>query len=142
MTLIIFYIDIFVIEKKVSFKSKHSFLNEFLDDLDKLNNLNPRKQNIKDRKVDVYDEASKLYSEFSEIYYQKHYRLSDDKRKKIESKYDPKDLFLDVYDYSAWLENEEGSADKEQSTNKEELTNVTSVPSLESDGKEVKEAKG
>ena len=30
-------------------------------------------------------------------------------KEKIESKYDPKDLFLDKYDYSLWSENQEES---------------------------------
>ena len=36
------------------------------------------------------------------------------KEKKIEFKYDPKDLFLDRYDYSVWSENEEEPTDKEE----------------------------
>ena len=34
----------------LSFKSKHSFLNDFLDDLDKLNNLNLKKRKHKREK--------------------------------------------------------------------------------------------
>ena len=54
----------------------------------------------------MYDKASKLYNDFLGIYYHNYYELSDNKRKKIESKYDPKDLFLDGYDYSVRSENE------------------------------------
>ena len=85
MTLIIAFIEF----NYLSFKSKHSFLNEFFDDLDKSNNLNP--QNVM---------ASELYNTFLGICYHKYYELSDDKRKNIESKYDPKHLFLDGYYYS------------------------------------------
>ena len=47
MALIIVFTLIIVIEKKIdniSFKSKHSFLSEFFNDLHKLNNLNPKKE--------------------------------------------------------------------------------------------------
>ena len=46
--------------------------------------------------------------------------MPDHKRKKIESKYYPKYLFLDGYHYSVWSENEEELRDKEKSTDKEE----------------------
>ena len=55
----------------------------------------------------MYDKTSELYNDFLGIYYHKYYELSDDKRKKIESKYNPNDLFLDGYDYNVWSENEE-----------------------------------
>ena len=48
----------------------------------------------------MYDKASELCNDFLGIYYHKYYELSDDKRNKIEPKYDPKHLFLDRYDYS------------------------------------------
>ena len=38
----------------LSLKSKHSFLNEFLDNLDKLNNLNPEKESREEKKINVY----------------------------------------------------------------------------------------
>ena len=41
----------------LSFKSKHSFSNEFLDGLDKLSNLNPQKESTKGRNINVYDKA-------------------------------------------------------------------------------------
>ena len=51
MTLIIVFTNIIVIEKdNFSFKSKHSFLNKILDDLDKLNNLNLKKESTKKKK--------------------------------------------------------------------------------------------
>ena len=58
-----------------------------------------------------------------------------DKRKKVESKYDPKDLFLDGYDYRLWPENEEESIDKE------ECEGLPLMPLSESD-EEVKEGEG
>ena len=50
----------------------------------------------------MYDKASELCNNFLGIYYYKYYELSDDKRNKIEAKHDPKDLFLDEYDYIVW----------------------------------------
>ena len=38
------------------------------------------------------------------------------KEKKIGSKYNPKDLFRDEYDYNVWSENVKESTDKEEST--------------------------
>ena len=84
----------------------------------------------------MYDKDSELYNEFLEIYYHKYYGLSNDKRKIIESKYDPKDLFLDGYDYSMWSEN------KEESIVKEELTDLSDMARLEDHKEEVKEGKG
>ena len=42
----------------------------------------------------MYDAVSELYNNFLEICYHTYNELSDDKRKKLEWKYDPKDLFL------------------------------------------------
>ena len=139
MLLIIVFTNIIVIEKKfdnLSFKSKHFFLKGFFDEfffnLDKLNNVNPKKS-TKKKKINVYDKASELYNNCLGIYYHKYYELSDDKRKTIESKYDPKDLFLD---YSMWSENEE------KATDKEEVEHLPPMPPLEGDKEEVKEGKG
>ena len=47
MTVIIFFVNIIVILKKIdnpSFKSKHSFLANCFDDLDKFNQLKPQKE--------------------------------------------------------------------------------------------------
>ena len=88
----------------------------------------------------MYDTASELYNDFLRIYYHKCCELSDNKRKKIESKYDPKDLFLDGYDYSMWSENEEELTDKEW-TDKEESEDLLSIPLLEANEEEVKEGK-
>ena len=47
-------------------------------------------------------------------------------------KYNPKDLFLDGYDYSAW------SDDEEESTAKEESGDLPAKPPLKGDEEEVK----
>ena len=67
MTLIVVFTDIIVIEKKInnlSFKSMHSSLSKLFDNLDKLNNLNPPKENTIKRKIKVYDTASKSNNDF------------------------------------------------------------------------------
>ena len=46
------------------------------------------------------------------------------------------ELYLEGYDYSLWSEN------KEQLTDKEELTDVPPIPPLEGDEEEAKEGKG
>ena len=58
--------------------------------------------------------------------------LPDDKRKKIEFKYNPKDLYIGGYDYSIW------SVDKDQSIDKEESEDLPPMPLLEGDEEEVK----
>ena len=54
----------------------------------------------------------------------------------VESKYDPKDLFLDRYDYHMWSENEEKSTDKEESED------LPPMPPLEGHEEVVKEGTG
>ena len=82
----------------------------------------------------MYDTASELYNDFLRIYYHKYFELPDDK--KIESKYDPKDLFLDGYNYSVWSEN------AEVSTGKVEYWDLPLMLPLEGDQEEVKEGRG
>ena len=62
--------------------------------------------------------------------------LSDVKKKNLDDKYDPKKLFLEGCDYRVWSET------KEESTDKEELTDVSPMPPLEDDEEEVREGKG
>ena len=83
----------------------------------------------------MYDTTSELYNYFLGNYYHKCDKLSDHKRNEIESKYCPKDLFLDGYDYIVWSENEEESTDKEESEN------LLPVPPLEGDEEEAKKEK-
>ena len=67
----------------ISFKSKHSFLNEFFDELDELNNLSQQNESTKERKINMHDKASELYIEFLEIYYYKYYELSGHKKNRV-----------------------------------------------------------
>ena len=45
-----------------------------------------------------YDTASELYNELLGIYFDEHYDLLDPKRSKMDPKYDPITLTLDLYD--------------------------------------------
>ena len=84
MTVIIDFTNIIVVVNEfdnLSFKSKYSFLDKFLDDLDKFNKLNPQTESKKVKK-NVYNKASELYNDFLGIYFDEYYELSDDKRKK------------------------------------------------------------
>ena len=67
----------------ISFKSKHSFLNEFFDESDELNNLSQQNESTKERKINMHDKASELYIEFLEIYYYKYYELSGHKKNRV-----------------------------------------------------------
>ena len=56
MTLIIVFTNIIVITKidSLSFKSNNSFLKEFFNVLDDLNNVNPKKRKWKKEKSEIY----------------------------------------------------------------------------------------
>ena len=56
MTLIIVFTNIIVITKidSLSFKSNNSFLKEFFNVLDDLNNVNPKKRKWKKEKNEIY----------------------------------------------------------------------------------------
>ena len=54
----------------------------------------------------MYDTASELYLELQETYFDECNKLFDAKRKNIELKYDPVNLFLKRYDYEYWFKNE------------------------------------
>ena len=66
-----------------------------------------------------------------EIYFDEYNELSDAKRKDIELKYDPTNLFLKTYNYELWFENEE-------STDREESLDLSDMPPLEGNEEEVK----
>ena len=70
-----------------------------------------------------------------ETYFDEDNELSDAKRKKIELKYDSNNLFLKTYNYDLWFKNEE-------LTDREESVDLSDMPALEGDEKEVKEEKG
>ena len=64
MTLIIVFTNVVVIAN-LSFKSKYSFL----DNLDKVNKLNPQKESANEKTINVYNKGSELYNDFLGIYF-------------------------------------------------------------------------
>ena len=68
------------------------FPANFFDDLVKFNKLKMQKKTK--QKTNVYSTASELYKDLLGIYFDKYYKLSNAKRKKIDSKYDPDKLFF------------------------------------------------
>ena len=73
-----------------------------------------------------------MYNEYLETYFNQYMALSDNKKCKLDNKYDLVNLFLvNTYNYDDWFKNEE-SIDKEESN----------MPPLEADEVEVKEGKG
>ena len=121
-------------------KSKHSFLAEFLNDLNKFNELKSQNKETKKKKTNVYDKTSEFYNDLLEICFDENNDLTVAKRKKIEHKYDPANLLLETYNYDPWFENEESSNTARQS-DKEESVDLSHIPPPEG-GEEVKEGKG
>ena len=93
----------------------------------------------------MYDNDSELYNEYLDIYFNQHMAMSD-AQKKLGNKCDSEKLFLQRFDYSVWFENEESTvkeklANKEESTDKKELVDLSDVLPVEGD-EEVKVGKG
>ena len=106
-----------------------------------LKTKNPKK-NRKEKIKCIYHISSELYNNFLETNYHEYNGLSDGKRNKIDPKYDPKNLFLEGYDYSVWSENEEELSDQKELADKEETVDLSDVLPLEGDEEEVKGGKG
>ena len=68
------------------------FLIKFSKDLNKFKVLKTKKKKSKEEKktTNVHVLSSELYNNFLEIYYDKYNELSDEKRSKIDPKYDLK----------------------------------------------------
>ena len=73
-----------------------------------------------------------LYKEYLEIYFDQYMAFLDAEKRKLDNKYNGQDLFLEGYDYSVL---------SEESTDKEESTNIPSMPPEEGDEEKVKEEK-
>ena len=76
----------------------------FYSNLNKFNNLNPQKESTKGKKGTVYDNASELYTAYLKVYFYKYKALSD-AQKKLGDKYNPINLFIQIYNYDVWFEN-------------------------------------
>ena len=83
-----------------------------LQRLNKFNNLNQQKGSTKEKKATVYNNASELYNEYLETYFDEYNTLSDAQERELHDKYDPINLFLEIYNYNIWFENEEELIDK------------------------------
>ena len=74
--------------------------------------------------------------------------LADAKKRDLSDKYNPKELFIEGYDYIVWSEYEEKSTDKEEliaeeeSITTEELVDIPPMPPFKGDEEEVKEEQG
>ena len=96
------------------------------------------KRRNKKKKSNVYGKASDLNNDLLGIYVDEYSELSDVKRKKIESKYDPTSLLFETCNYTRRFQNEE-LTDTTRKSDKEDFLDLSDMPSLESDG--VKERK-
>ena len=67
----------------LSFKSKHSFLAEFLNDIDKFSDLKPRNKNTKKKKAKVHDTDSELYNKFLDKYFDEYYDLEKRNKRRV-----------------------------------------------------------
>ena len=56
-----------------SFKSKYSLMAEFVNDLETIFRLDPKKEHTKPRKIDVYNAASELNNGLLEIFFNEYY---------------------------------------------------------------------
>ena len=56
---------------------------------------------------EFYSIASELHNNMLGTYFDKYYDFSDDKRKNIDTKYNPINLMLDTYDYIEWFKKED-----------------------------------
>ena len=110
----------------LSFKLNYSFLYEFLNDLNEFNKRKIIKEIAKKKKTNVRDTALELYKKLLGAYFDEYYYLSDTKRKKVNSKYKPKNLFIKGYNYNDWYENVEPS-------DKEESVDISDMPPIGGD---------
>ena len=134
-----FTIIMVIVKKLLTFLLSQSilFLVKFFNDLNKFNKLKTQKEKTKKKKANVYDTASDLCNDFLGIYFDQCNELPDAKRNKMQPKYDHDNLFLEIYSYDEWFENEE-STDKRRESDREEFD----MAPLEGDEEEVKEGKG
>ena len=100
----------------------NGLLVSFNKKLNKYNSLEPRKRHTKETKSIVYRKASKRYNELLETHFDGYNNFSVAKTKKIGSKYEPKELFLE--DYCCDSSYDEGD--------------IPTMPRLEGDKEEVK----
>ena len=110
----------------LSFKWNHSFLHEFLDNINKFSDLKPRNKNTKIKKAKVQDTVLELYSKFLDISFDEYYDLEKGTKENLGYKwYDYGKLFNET-----WHENYD---DYEV-----EYIDLPDMPPLENDREDVK----
>ena len=93
-----------------------------------------------------------MHNVYLETYFGQYMALSDNKKRKLDHKYDSVNLFLETFNCEDWFENKESSdptrkSDKEESTDttrktdKEEFVDLSDMPPLEGHEEELKEGK-
>ena len=55
----------------------------------------------------MYNTSAELYSTYLRIYFGQHMAFPDASKKELGDKCNPINLFLDIYNYDDWFENEE-----------------------------------
>ena len=91
----------------ISPESKYPILLLVYTELNKINNLKLQKGHTKEKKRTLYNTSSELYSTYLGIYFGQHMAFPDASKKELGDKCNPINLFLDIYNYDDWFENEE-----------------------------------
>ena len=100
----------YIYDKKfdiLSFKTKYSYLLTFYGNLKKFSETKPTTIIKKKEKEKVYDAVTELYKKLFEIYYKDYEKLSDAKKYKLDRKFKPINLRLEIYNYDKWFTEEE-----------------------------------
>ena len=82
-----------------SLKSQYSFLDEFLNDVDKFSDLKPRNENTKNKQSKMYDTASELYNKFIDKYFDENFDLEKEKKEELDFKLKAINLKIKEYGY-------------------------------------------
>ena len=80
----------------LSLELKYFFLPSFSNDLNKFSKLKPQKEKRKEKKTSMYNTDSELYNDLLPTYFDEYYDFSDSKRTKMDPKYDPAGLTLEL----------------------------------------------
>ena len=86
---------------------------KYYSNVKKFDKLNPQKENKRKKKL------TDLCNDLLATYFNEYNELSDTKRNKMKYKDDPAKLFLEIYNYNVWSENEESSDTTRKSGKKE-----------------------
>ena len=73
------------------------FHPNLINDLDRFNKVRKQKKEKENKKANVNNIASELYDDLLEFYFDQYMALKEAKTKKLSSKYDPNNSFLETY---------------------------------------------